>query len=93
MAAVTNLAGVALIQESNRDIAGRDVGFVAVHTSGRIGILSLPLGQEHMEVIVEILLGRHVGMALQAMDIVDRLGQGRWLSVMFADKSQQIPGA
>ena len=88
MAALANLGGVILIQESQTGLPVGIVALVAIYTSGCIGIARLPLWQKYVEVIIEILPLANIGMAFVAICISNAAGQRRRLFVIATQKSQ-----
>ena len=90
MAALANLAGGLLVQESQAGLAIGSVALVAVDAAGRAGVTRLPLGQEYVEVVVEILALGHRSMTFQAVGIRDRAGQRGGLFVIMGDEGQQV---
>ena len=88
MTTLANLAGGLLVQKRQVGLAIGGVALVTVDTTGCIGIACLPLGQENMEVVIEILALGHSRVAFQAVCIGDWAGQRRRLLVIAGDEGQ-----
>ena len=67
VAALACLLGDLLVQKASIGVAVRNVTLVAAVAGSRIGVLPLPLGEEYVEVVVEILPLGHRIVALQAI--------------------------
>jgi hypothetical protein len=83
MAALTHRHCGRFLEIGNVGPAISVMSLVALHAGRRIlRRLGLPSRKKDMEMIVEVLPGRHIGMALQAMLVAQRDGDGSWLAVV-----------
>src|SRR5258708_2728124 len=90
VAAITNLLRAVLLQEGQSRVTVGGMRGMAAYTGSGIGVQRLPTRQESVEVPVEVLRSRHIGVALQAIGVADGQGQRGRLLVRVRDKRRQI---